>query len=83
MGIEEQGEVISLLQDIPDEVTLHWVAKYLGIPIAQIYKMRNAGKGPHCTKRNGRYVVTKQSLLLWLSTFGGNAHPTNGGEDWN
>lgn len=81
MGIQEQGAVISLLHDIPEEVTLHWVAKFLGIPIAQIYKMRNAGQGPHCTKRKGRYLVTKQSLLVWLSTFDSNAHRTNSGED--
>lgn len=62
-----------MLNDIPDEVTLHWIAKFLGIPVSRIYELNKAGLGPHCTKKKGRYVVAKKSLLLWLSQVGNHA----------
>lgn len=55
------------MQEIPDEVSLLWIANFTGKSPNEIYKMKHDGLGPVGNKVNGRYRVTKASLLLWLS----------------
>jgi hypothetical protein len=55
------------MQEIPDEVSLMWIANFTGKSPNEIYKLKNAGLGPAGSKINGRYRVSKASLLLWLS----------------
>lgn len=59
--------------EIPDEVSLLWIANFTGKSPNEMYKLKNAGLGPVGNKVNGRYRVSRASLLLWLA---GNA---NGG----
>jgi hypothetical protein len=56
-----------MLQNIPDEVSLLWIAKFLGLPPSRIYELRRSGLGPPCEKLCGRYVVTKPALIAWLA----------------
>ncbi len=56
------------MNEIPDEMNLLWIAKFLGEPASQIYKLNKEGKGP-IAKRSGRtYIVRKASFLSWLAT---------------
>lgn len=55
------------MEDIPDEVSLLWIAKFLGEPPSAIYKLNQEGQGPPSKKMQGKYVVTKPALLAWLA----------------
>jgi hypothetical protein len=56
------------MQEIPDEVSLLWIANFMGKSPNEIYKLKNAGLGPAGNKEKGRYRVSKASLLQWLSS---------------
>ena len=56
------------MPDIPHEVSLLWIAKFLGEPPNVIYKLNREGQGPPSKKLNGKYVVEKPALLYWLAT---------------
>lgn len=56
------------LNEIPDEMNLLWIARFLGEPSSQIYKLNKEGKGPIAKKSGRTYVVRKASFLSWLAT---------------
>jgi hypothetical protein len=55
------------MQEIPDEVSLIWIARFLGEPPSAIYKLNREGQGPLSEKKLGQYVVKKPALLAWLA----------------
>lgn len=56
------------MQEIPDEMSLLWIANFTGTPPNELYRLNRAGLGPVGKKVNGRYRVSKASLLVWLAT---------------
>lgn len=56
------------MPEIPDQVSLLWIAKFLGMAPAKIYKLNAEGHGPAVKFESGQYLVSKAALLLWLST---------------
>jgi hypothetical protein len=55
------------MNEIPDEMNLLWIAKFLGEPSSQIYKLNKEGKGPTARKVGRTYIVRKASFLAWLA----------------
>lgn len=56
------------MPDIPDEVSLLWIAKFLGEAPSVIYKLNREGQGPSSRKLQGKYIVSKAAFLAWLVT---------------
>lgn len=55
------------MSEIPNEMSLLWIAKFLGEPPTNIYKLNQSGNGPVGRKIGNRYVISKAAFLLWLS----------------
>lgn len=56
------------MQEIPEEMNLMWIAKFLGMAPQKMYELNKDGLGPAAKKKKHQYVVTRKAFLIWLAT---------------
>jgi hypothetical protein len=56
------------MPEIPEEMNLMWIAKFLGMAPREMYELNNAGLGPVTKKKKNQYIVTRKAFIIWLAT---------------